>query len=250
MSLIRIVACILLALCITACKTTAPLSAYQNFSDKQIFERAEKNMHKHNYEQAAKDFEALDALYPFGQYSQPGQLQAINAYYENGDKDAALAAADRYIRLYPRAEDVDYAYYMKGVINQGPPGGWYEKWLLAEPTKRDVAAQQEALESFSTLVERFPQSKYAPKARAYIMTLRSHVAQHMLSIAQYYLQRKIYVAAANRATDLITHYPNTPQVAPALDILAKSYTALNEPLMAEKTRQVLQEKYPNFKSPK
>lgn len=235
-TLLLIAACFLFS----ACKTTAPLDAYQGFSDQQIFNRAEANMQKHKYQQAVKDFEALDTLYPFGPYSQQGQLDIINAYYKNGDNDSAIAAADRYIRLYPRADNVDYAYYMKGIVSKGPRESWYERWLQAQASNRDISAQETAMQSFNTLIERFPNSKYAPEARAHITEIRNQIAQHELEIAQYYLHRKIYVAAANRASNLVDTYPGTAQVTPALQVMVQSYRALNEPVLAENAQRMLQ----------
>jgi outer membrane protein assembly factor BamD len=237
MHFIRIIALIIAACLFSSCKTTTSLDAYQGLTDKQIFERAEKHIQKHSYEQAAKDLDALDTLYPFGQYSQQGQLEIINAYYQADDHDAALAAADRYIRLYPRADNVDYAYYMKGIINKGPAESWYEKWWHAAPAERDVTPQRDALESFGILIERYPSSRYTPEVHGYIAALRSEIAQHELEIAQYYLRRHAYVAAANRAASLVEEFPGTPQVAPALDVMVKSYHALNEPVMADRALQ-------------
>lgn len=250
MNFTRIIVLIIATCFFAACKTAAPLDAYKNSDDRQIFERAENNMQKGSYEQASKDFEALDTLYPFGEYSQQGQLGIINAYYKGGDRDSAIAAADRYIRLYPRADNVDYAYYMKGIINKGGKRAWYEKWINAEPASRDVSAQQEAIENFTTLTERFPNSKYTPEALTYMVELRSQIAQHTLEVAQYYLRHKTYIAAANRATQVLQNYPRSSQVAPALDIMIQSYHALNEPDMAEEARQVLQDKFPQYQSSK
>lgn len=230
---------------LTGCKTTAPLDAYQGYTDQQIFQRGEKNMQKKNYEAAVKDFEALDALYPFGQYSQQGQREIITAYYESGDNDAALAAADRYIRLYPRSNDVDSAYYLKGIINTGPSLSWVTKWMYADPVTRDVSAEKAAFQDFTTLVERFPNSKYAPEARKRMAELRNLIAQHDLNIAQYYLERKTYVAAVNRATDLLKNYPGTPQIPAALSIIVQGYRALNEPDSANAAQNILLTKYPN-----
>lgn len=244
MDFTRIIVLIVATCLFTACKTSSPLDAYQPLSDQQIYTRADNNLKKHNYEQAVKDFEALDTLYPFGEYSQEGQLKMIDAYYKSGDNDAALAAADRYIRLYPRAQDVDYAYYMKGMIHKGPKMSWYEKWLQADPSKLDKTSQENAMEDFGILIDRFPQSQYAKEAQGYINEMRAQIAQHDLEIAQYYLRRKAYVASANRATALVDKYPGTAQVAPALDVMIQSYRALNEPNMANKAIAVLKNQYP------
>ncbi len=244
MPAIRIVI-LLIACLLVACKTTNSLDAYQKLSDKQIYGRSEENMKKHRYEQATKDFEALDALYPFGDYSQKAQLAIITAYYKNDDHESALAAVDRYIRLYPRADNVDYAYYMKGVINSGSEENWFFSWIHAKPDQKDVSAQIEAFHNFSDLIERFPNSQYIPDAKLRLAALRSLVAQHELDISQYYFKRKAFIAAANRASEIINRYPGTPQTPIALSVMIKSYRALNENDMADETLHKLSHEYPN-----
>ena len=244
MQFIRIIILSFACSLLISCKTTNPLDAYQKFSDKQIYESAEQNMKRHRYEQATKDFEALDAIYPFGDYSQQAQLDIITAYYKNEDAESALAAADRYIRLYPRANNVDYAYYMKGVINQGPKENWFFAWIHAKPEKRDISSQKEAFEDFTILLERFPNSQYAPDARHRMTEIHYLLAQHELEIAQYYLRRKTYVAAANRAVDLMNDYQGMPQIPAALEVMIKSYKALGENNMAESALRLLTNRYP------
>lgn len=250
MPLIRTIAFLIAACLLAGCKTVAPLDAYQGLSDQQIFQRGEQNLKKGHYEQAVKDLEALDTLYPFGQYSQQGQLDIVNAYYKSDDNDSALAAADRYIRLYPRADNVDFAYYMKGIINAGSKDNWFTKWMHATPAKLDVSSQQDALDNFSTLTDRYPNSQFAPEAHRRMVELRNLIAQHEIEIAQYYMRHKTYVAAANRAVGVLVHYQGSPQVPVALGIMVESYRALAEPTMADNALQVLMKKYPDSKQAK
>lgn len=214
------------------CKSTEPFLAYQGMTDQQIFLQANQKMQKRHYEGAAKDFDALETLYPFGDYSQVGQMHLIEAYYKDEDYASALAAADRYIRLYPGAADVDRAYYLKGLINEGAKEGWMSKWVNAESFQRDITAQRQAVQDFTTLIARFPNSHYVPEARRHLAALNKLLASHDLSIAKYYLNRKIYVAAINRANDVLNHYPESPYAAEALQVMVQSYRALNQPEVA------------------
>lgn len=242
---------LLIALCglilLAGCKTTEPYSEYKSRSDQQIFEQAENHLARGNSEVAIKDFEALDVLYPFGEYSQQGQLDIIYAYYKHGDTDEALAAADRYIRLYPRADNVDYAYYMKGLINLGPEEGWMERWLRAEKSLLDVSGLEQAFTDFNVLIERFPHSKYVPDARKRMLYIRNLLAQHQLELAKYYLKRKVYVAAANRASEVVDHYPGAPAVVPALGVMVEAYHALGQNKMANDALLVLKTNYASSK---
>lgn len=244
--LISLIFIILMSCVLTACKTTEPLAVYRGDTAEQIFNQAERNLAAGHYESAAKDFEALDALYPFGAYSQQGQLDIIYAYYKKGDDaESALAAADRYIRLYPRSSSVDYAYYMKGLINMGSNDGWLDRLIRSDPAQRDLSGMDQAFQDFSLLVQRFPNSRYAPDARKRMLYIRNLLAQNQLEIAQFYLKRKAYVAAANRATNIVSLYQGSPQVVPALGIMYQSYRALNENKMADDTLRLLITNYPN-----
>jgi outer membrane protein assembly factor BamD len=234
-----------LPLFLTGCKTAQPLQEYQGLSDENIYDSAQANLKKGKYEQAAKDLEALDTLYPFGPYSQKGQMEIIDAYYKSDDADSALAAADRYIRLYPRSPDVDYAYYMKGMINAGPADSWYHKWARAETSERDLSDKKQALTDFSTLIEQFPKSQYVPEAKQQIARIRGLLAQHELEVAEYYWRHSAFVAAANRANNVIEDYPGSAQIPGALAVMVKSYRALNQNDMANNALGRLQSEYPD-----
>lgn len=235
---------------LTACKTTGPHEEYKGATAQGIFDSAESNLAKRHYESAVHDFEALDAIYPFGAYAQQGQLDIIYAYYKKGDTDSALAAADRYIRLYPRADNVDYAYYMKGLINLGPMDGWMEYWTSTDIAQRDLTHMHHAFEDFSVLVNRFPNSPYTPDARKRLVFIRNILAQRQLEVAQFYMKRKVYVGAANRAADLVRDYPGAPQVIPALGILVEAYRALGQKDMADESLRILVTHYPNSEETK
>jgi len=244
MKLLTLVSLLTVPLFFAGCKTAPPLEGYQSLSDQVIFERAQSSMGKHQYDQASKDLEALDTLYPFGDYSQKGQLLIINAYYKNEETDLAYAAADRYIRLYPRSTDVDYAYYMKGVINAGATESWYQKWAKATPAQRDLSTKKQALDDFKTLVTQFPNSQYVPPAKQQIAQILNVLVQHELDIADYYFRRATYIAAANRASSIVSDYPEATQMPAALAMMVKSYRALNQPSMANTALSRLLSQYP------
>ncbi len=235
-----------LVLLVTGCKTTEPFETYKGATAKEIFTSAEHKLAAGHYESAAKDFEALDTLYPFGEYSQQGQLDLIYAYYKKGDdNESALAAADRYIRLYPRSPDVDYAYYMKGLINMGASESWLDRWIRSDPAQRDLSGMDQAFNDFNLLVQRFPSSPYAADARARMIYIRNLLARRQLEVAQFYFKRKAYVAAANRANRVVEFYQGSPAVVPALAIMYQSYIALGENDLARNTLQILIRNYPN-----
>jgi outer membrane protein assembly factor BamD len=226
MRMTRIFLIALFSILIIACKTTTTADLYGQYTDKQIFDHAQNELSKGNYETAIKDLEALDSLYPFGRYSEQGHLDIIYAYYGNGDNPSALAASDRYVRLYPRSSGVEYALYMKGLSNVGRPEGKLSYWTQAPPSQLDMGNLEAAYREFAILVERYPNGRYTPNARKQMGRIVELMAKHHLEVARYYMTRKAYVAAANRATKIITEYPGTPEVAPARVIVSEVYAEL------------------------
>lgn len=219
--------CCVAALILTACATKEhSAEAYKNYTAKQIYRSGEKSLAKQDYRDAIKYFEAIDALYPFDPEAEQGQLKVIDAYYKSEDYASALAAANRYIHLYPEGEHTDYVYYMKGVVNLNRDRSLLQKIYPRKPEKLDVSNLREAYVDFEALLQKFPRSTYAKDAKKQLDEVRHMLVAHDLHIATFYFERKAYVAAINRANDIVKHFSNTPQVKEALKIIIKSYRAL------------------------
>ena len=248
MKIIRsIIVIALAAFLIASCTPTTPAQRFKGSTSQQIFNGGEKALAKGKYDQATKYFEGLEALYPFGPYAQQGQLDIIYAYYKNGDPASALAAADRYIHLYPQSNDVDYAYYMKGLINFDRGRNWLQKTFKVSTAETDLSYLRQSFVDFNALLQRFPDSKYAADAQHRMTYIRNVLAQNELETAQFYFRQKAYVAAANRATNIIQHYQGSPQTVDALVILVRANRALGLDQQANNALQVLKMNYPNAK---
>ena len=227
---------------------------HENFSEykgrpaSQIFQNGETNLAKKNYGKAVKDFQALDALYPFSKYSQQGQLDIIYAYYKDGKDAQGIAAADRYIRLYPRGKGTDYALYLKGLIYFNEGGTWLEKLAGSDPAERNTASKQQAFMAFSELVQGFPNSPYRHDAILRMQYIRNLFARKDLQIAQFYFRHQAYAAAANRAAAVVEHYNGTPAVEKSLVLMVKSYRILGLQDLANNTLKILQSSFPNSKN--
>lgn len=236
---------ILIGLAGTGCASTTTAEQYKGQSSEQIFNAGEEAFHKRKYEKAIKHFEALDSLYPFGPYNQRAQHDLMTAYYQTGNNAQALAAAERYVRLYPRSSDVDYAYYMKGLANFGRGRSWLQKLFHTNPAQHDLTYMRASFDVFNQLLTLFPKSQYAPDARKRMVYIRNLLARHDYEVAKFYFDRKAYVAAANRASGVVEHYQGAPQVVPALGIMVRSYRALNQTDMANDALRVLALSYPD-----
>ena len=198
-----------------------------------------------SYEKAIKLYEALESRYPFGEDSAQTQLDIAYAYFKNNDPDSAIAAADRFIKMNPRSPGVDYAYYLKGLVNYNRGIGFIDRFLPTDTSQRDPGTARDALKNFEELIRRFPQSKYVPDARLRMIALKNNLAMHEIHVARYYIKRRAYVAAANRASTVIEKYQRTPAVPYALLVLQEAYTKLDMLDLAKDATRVYELNYPS-----
>ncbi len=198
----------------------------KKWSAQQLYVNAKDELEGGNYTKAIRYFELLEARYPYGRYAQQAQLEVAYAYFKDKENTSALAACDRFIKLHPSHPYVDYAYYLKGLINFNEDLGLLGGLSDQDLSERDPRAAKEAFEAFKELVERFPKSKYAPDATQRMNYLVNALANYEVHVARYYYQRKAYIAAVNRAQYAVKTYPQAPARQEALHILAKSYEAL------------------------
>ena len=241
---------VLTFLCIcslTGCaeKDVDPYQAYRGKTSIELFTDGEKALAKKNYSEAVKNFEALDIIYPFAPNAQQARLDVIYAHYKSGNVASVIVEADRYIRLYPRGRHLDYAYYMRGIVRFDLGLSWIQKLAGVNPASRDIDTLQQSYRAFATIVDMFPQSPYVPDALTRMEYIRNLMAQREIMIAQFYLKRHAYVAAANRAAYVVRHYQGSPEVAKGLAIMVQAYRALDLPRMAGSSCQLLDINYPN-----
>ena len=202
-------------------------------------------MLRSNYSRAIELYEFLETRYPFGVYGQQALLDLAYAYYKIGNAEQALATSDRFIRLYPQNPDVDYAYYLQGLVNFNKNKGTLDRIFPTDVSKRDVSAYYAAFQNFSELLERFPESKYADDAAQRMVYLRNILAENELYVASYYLRRGAYIAAVNRAKNVVTNFSRTPSVPEALVIMAKAYRIMELDDLVSDTMRILRNNYPN-----
>ncbi len=217
-----------------------------DWSAEKLYTEAKEALRSEYYTKAAEYDEKLLARYPFGVYAQQAQLDLAYAYYKNDENASAVAACERFIKLYPDHPHVDYAYYLKGLANFHQGKGLAERFLPIDPSQRDQAAALKAFQDFSELVQRFKHSRYVSDARMRMMYLRNLLAQHEINVAHYYMRRGAYVAAANRARYVVENYQRTPVMPEALMLMAKAYRVLDLDRLADDAVRVLEHNYPDY----
>ncbi|NVK39742.1 MAG: outer membrane protein assembly factor BamD [Oceanospirillaceae bacterium] len=214
--------------------------------EQQLYTEALDALDAGNFTLAVEKLQLLEARYPFGRFSEQAQLELIYAYYRNYEPEAARAAADRFIRLHPNHENIDYAYYLKGLTSFEEDQSLVARFFPIDESKRDPGAALESFESFSTLVSRYPESQYAPDSLKRMQYLKNRLAQYEVHVANYYMKRGAYVAAANRARYVVENLQETPAVPTALAIMADAYTELGMTELAANAQEVLKTNFPNF----
>lgn len=226
---------------LTACASAVePSEAYKDETPQQIYQRGKEALQDKSYSEAIKRFEALDVQYPFDAETESAQLYLIYAYYKKDEYALTVAAADRFIRLHPTHPHIDYAYYLRGLADYYQNMGVVERFFNVDLATRDLTQMQKSYRDFDELASRFQNSVYTPSAHQYMIYLRNMMANHELQVAQYYYNRGAYVAAANRASDLVMHYQGAPSVINALKLMIKSYHQLGMTKLEQDTRLVLQ----------
>ncbi len=232
-----------LVLCVAGCRKDKDIG--DDRTAQELYERAKSAIDKGSYDTAIAMYKALQTRYPFGRYTEQSMLDLSYAYFKRGNAENALSNLDRFIRTYPAHPNVDYAYYLKGLVNYEQNLGFLEKMMPNRVRDRDQSSAQDAFMDFSELLRRFPDSRYVPDARQRMVFLRNNLAAYELVVAEYYMRREAYVAAANRARYALEVYPNTPETPEALVVLHKAYTELELPDLAQGSMEVLALNFPD-----
>jgi outer membrane protein assembly factor BamD len=215
------------------------------WSAQKLYGEAKDAMASKEWPKAIKYLEKLEARYPYGRYAQQAQLEVAYCHWKDNERASAVAAADRFIKLYPNHPNVDYAWYLKGLINFNETLGVL--WQLTSPdiSDRDPRGARDAFVAFKEVITRFPDSKYAEDSAARMRYLINSLASYEVHVARYYMRRGAYLAAANRAQYAIKTYQTAPAVEEAVFVLAKAYDALGMEALRDDTTRVMRTNFPN-----
>ncbi len=248
-SLLKLVIVLFLAATVSACggnKKQGGIAedlARQQLQD--LYDKGKEALDKGNYGFAIDYYRALEANYPYGELTEQAKLDMMFAFDKTGQIDKAVEAADNFIKLYPTHKNVDYAYYMKGVASFEKKAGRIDKFIKGgAKTVRDPKPYRDSQDAFEELIKRYPNSVYAKDAEQRIVYIRNTLAERELYVAQFYFDNETYVAAVNRCKTIIYTYETSPAVEGALILMEKAYVEMGLNELAESTRQVLRENFP------
>jgi outer membrane protein assembly factor BamD len=228
---------------LAACSST-PDDKTANWSPNKIYAEAKDELSSGAYDKAIPLFEKLEGRAAGTPLAQQAQLERAYAHYKAGEQAQALSTLDRFIKLHPSSPAIDYALYLKGIVNFNDNLGIFSFLSKQDLSERDQKAAKESFEAFKELVSRFPDSRYTPDARARMTYIVNSLAQYEVHVARYYYSRGAYVAAINRAQNALSDYQDVPAIEEALFILVRSYDALGLNQLRDDTRRVMEKNYP------
>ena len=233
------------ALLLAGCASKPTPDQTVGWSPNRIYSEAKEEARSANFDRAVELYERLEGRAAGTPLAQQAELEKAYTQYRGGDKAGATATLDRFVKLHPASPAVDYALYLKGLVNFNDDLGLFSFMSRQDLSERDQRAAKESFESFKELATRFPESRYTPDAKARMRYIINALAQYEVHVAQYYYSRGAYVAAINRAQAALTEYPDAPSLESALYILVKSYDALEMPQLRDDAKRVLAKTYPN-----
>lgn len=215
-----------------------------NVSAEQLLREGRAASTNGNYETAIKKFETLEARYPLGKFAEQAMLESSYAYYKFDEPDTALDTIDRFTRMYPRSARIDYALYLRGLVNFNRGGSLLDRVFPRSFSDLDGVRKKEAFHDFQKLLTRHPNSKYAPDAAKRVGYLRNSLGTGEVSVAKYYMKRGAYLAAFNRAEYTISHHQGTPAIVEALQVKICAARELKRQQIAADTMRVLKLNFP------
>ena len=243
---LAVIAALILATLIAGCGLLPEVKDETvDWSANKLYSEAKQSLEDGSYDRSIKYFEKLESRYPYGRFAQQAQIDIAYAYWKSDEPASAIAACERFIKLHPNHPNVDYVYYLRGLINFNEDLGILGQVSRQDMTERDPKGARESFEAFKELVTRFPDSKYAPDAILRMKYLVNALASLEVHVARYYMKRNAYVAAVNRSQYALKNYSDAPATEEALFIMVKAYDLLGMNDLRDDIERVMRTNYPN-----
>lgn len=249
---VRILALLLMLASLSACQTTKDFigmgakeqAKTETLDLEPLYALGQSQLEKEDYEDAVRTFTRLIARFPYGPQAEQAQIDLAFAQHKLSKPEEATSTITRFIKTYPTNPNIDYAYYLKALINFDRENRWLAKVARLDVSARDLGAASQSYNDFNEVIRRFPTSKYAEESRQRMIYLRNRLALHDLTVGLFYYDREAYVSAAGRAKYVLETYPQSAFDDDAIALLAISYKALGQDALAKDSTRVLQQNYP------
>jgi outer membrane protein assembly factor BamD len=220
----------------------------EDFTERDFYEKIQISLNSGNWTLAITNLQLLESQFPFGKYAEQAQLELIYAHFKAADYESSIASAERFIRLHPQHNNVDYAFYLKGLSEISQASGFFDSFLPTDNSKRDIGSARSAFATLTEFLTRFPKSPYAADSRKRLINLRNQLGRAEIHVANYYFSRKAYLAAANRGRFVVENFQQTPAVPDGLAVMAQGYKMLGMQELSDNAVQVLAANYPEHPS--
>ena len=214
-------------------------------SAERLYEEAREDMDSGSYDNAVRKLERVEGLAAGSLLAQQALLDMAYLNWRRGERAQALSTVDRFIKLNPSSPALDYALYLRGLINFNDSLGLLGSLGGQQLSERDQAASRDAYQAFKQLVDQFPESRYTPDAIQRMAYILNSLSEYEVHVARYYFRRGAYVAAANRAQHAVTEFPQAPSSEEALHIMMQSYDKLELKTLRDDAERVLRQNFPD-----
>ena len=223
----------------TGCGRNSKKDAEEGMPVTELYDKGHRQMQNGNWSEAERTFKRLVAQYPYGAYTEQALMETAYAQYKSGKHEDAVSTIDRFIRTYPTHQNIAYFYYLRGLSNSNRDAMFLQRVWSLDPSRRDLAAPQQAYDDYSRVVQRYPNSRYAGDARQRMVGLRDMFARHEMDTALYYMRRGAWLSAISRAQYVLETYPQSEFQNDAVAVLAASYRELGNATLAADAERVL-----------
>jgi outer membrane protein assembly factor BamD len=211
----------------------------------RLYGESKDAMGSKDWPRAIRYLEKLEARYPYGRFAQQAQLEIAYCHWKDGERGSAIAAVDRFIKMYPNHPSADYAWYLKGLINFNDNYGMFSTMATPDLSDRDPRSTRESFAAFREVVTRYPDSRYTADAMARMRYLVNALASYEVHVARYYMKRGAYLAAANRAQYAISNYTQAPALEEAVFMLVLAYDRLGMTDLRDAADRVMRNNFPD-----
>jgi outer membrane protein assembly factor BamD len=211
----------------------------------RLYGESKDAMSSKDWPRAIRYLEKLEARYPYGRFAQQAQLEIAYCHWKDGERGSAIAAVDRFIKMYPNHPSADYAWYLKGLINFNDNYGMFSTMATPDLSDRDPRSTRESFAAFREVVTRYPDSRYTADSMARMRYLVNALASYEVHVARYYMKRGAYLAAANRAQYAISNYTQAPALEEAVFMLVLAYDRLGMTDLRDAADRVMRNNFPD-----
>ena len=178
---------------------------------------------------ATKKFNEAELLYPQSDWAPRASLMAAYAYWTQNYFSNSVDELNRFIKLYPKNKNLDYAYYLLAM-------NYYDS-IVDE--KKDLRPLIRAKEYFTLVIKKYPETDYALDGKYKLELINEFLAAKEMYIARHYIKKEKWIAAINRLKFVISNYGTTIYVEEALHRLVEVYYTIGLENEAKKYAQIL-----------